>query len=91
MSTKVLMQTMLVQEHKDKSNIPHKGTRGFNVVRLTIPTFMDKEELFYYTIKNIINDRTILLHHREHYRGQNQIQILSSETSYISSLLVLIS
>ena len=91
MLVKVLMQTMLVKEHKDKSNIPHKGTRGFDVVRPTIPTFMDKKESFYCNIENITKDRTILLHHREHYRGQNQIQILSSETSYISSLLVLIS
>ena len=71
MLVKVLMQTMLVKEHKDKSNIPHKGTRGFDVVRPTIPTFMDKKESFYCNIENITKDRTILLHHREHYKGHN--------------------
>ena len=49
---------------------------------------MDKEESFYYTIENNTNDRTILLYHREHYKGQNQIQVLPSKISYVSSLLV---
>ena len=40
---KALMPTMLVQEHKDKHNHTY-GTRGFNVVRPTMPTSTDERE-----------------------------------------------
>ena len=39
---------------KKIKNNSHKDTRGFNVVRLTMPIFMDEREFFYYTVENII-------------------------------------
>ena len=47
-----LMQTSLIKKHKDKI-INTTSTRDFNIVHLTITTFMDKRESFYYIIENI--------------------------------------
>ena len=44
------------KEHKDKI-INTNDTRGFNVVRPTMPTSTDERELFQYTIENITEDR----------------------------------
>ena len=45
---------MLIEKHKDKTI---KDTQSFNMVRVTIPTFINKRKSFYYIIKNIIDDR----------------------------------
>ena len=57
MPTKALMQTKLVQEHKEKT-IHTKGTQGFNVVQPTMPTSTDEKEYFHYVIKYVTKKRT---------------------------------
>ena len=62
------------KEHKDKI-INTNDTRGFNVVRPTMPTSTYERESFHYAIENITEDRT-----RYNY------WVL--ETSHVSSLFV---
>ena len=66
----------VVQEYKDKKNHTY-GTRGFNVVRSTMPTSTDERYWFHYTIENITDDKT-----RYNY--------WVPETSHVSPLLVFI-